>query len=55
MAVNEKSNLLARKHIYYQKVPGNQFKLDQSDETIKLNTLCFDCNGAQPGGAIILL
>ena len=41
-----------RKHIYYQKVPENQFKLEQLDLIIKLNTLCFDCNGAQPVGAI---
>ena len=42
-------------HIYYQKVPENQFKLEQLDLIIKLNTLCFDCNGAQPVGAIIQL
>ena len=39
-------------HIYYQKVPENQFKLEQLDLIIKLNTLCFGCNGAQPGGTI---
>ena len=44
-----------KKHIYYQKVPENQFKLEQLDLIIKLNTLCFDCNGAQPVGAIIQL
>ena len=51
MAFNKKSNLLESIFIT-KKVPEYQFKLDQLDLTIKLNTLCFDCNGAQPVGAI---
>ena len=54
MTFNNKSNLLESIFIT-KKVPENQFKLEQLDLIIKLYILCFDCNGAQPVGAIIQL